>query len=299
MLNWNDYRYLLAVESNGSLAAAARRLGVSQPTVGRRLATLSEALGVALVDLSADGARLSEAGRRVCEQARVLEQQAALIELSARNGPEEAATRIRLAASEGFAHAALVRMIAAFQVTNPQIHVDLISGTRLSDIRHSEADVAVRIGDPSDELLLGRTVGQIEIGLYAHDSYLERAGPLRAMADLNDHAIIESIGEIANLPQARALRNAAPRATVAFSSNNLLNQIDALMCGLGILHLPSYRARELSGVRRVLKQAFNMPHDVWLLCRPAARDQAAVRALIDHLAREIPKRLKQLNAAPP
>ncbi|MEM9708819.1 MAG: LysR family transcriptional regulator [Pseudomonadota bacterium] len=296
MLNWNDYRYLLAVEMTGSLAAAARRLGVSQPTVGRRLTVLSDDLGVALVDMFSDGARLSEAGRRVCEQARVLEQQAALVELAAREAQGKDATRIRLAASEGLAHVVLVGMLAEFQAIYPHIHVDLISGTRLSDLRHSEADMAVRLGDPSDENLVGRAVGQIEYGLYAHGRYLDRGDPIRSPDDLNRHAIIESIGEIFNLPQARMLRSMAPRARVAFSSNSSLNQIDAMQAGFGILSLPNYRARGMDGVRRILPNAFGVVNDVWLLYRPSAKDQAGLRALTDFFSDRLPKRLRAVQA---
>lgn len=292
MLNWNDYQYLLAVEAAGSLAAAARRLNVSQPTVGRRLNALSEALGVQLVTLSSDGAQLSERGRKVCEQARVLGQQAALIELTAREGDVSEATRLRVAASEGFASVVLVNLFAVFQTLHPHIHIDLISGTRMSDLRHSEADIAIRVGDPIDDQLHGRVVGQIEFGLYAHQSYLSKNEPLQTVDDLQDHSIIESTGEIENLPQARRLREMAPKATVTFSSNSSLNQIDAMLSGFGILPLPNYRARTLPGANRILDTVFKMQTDIWLLYRASARGRNEVQTVIEFLARELPKTLK-------
>ncbi|MEM6384728.1 MAG: LysR family transcriptional regulator [Pseudomonadota bacterium] len=292
MLNWNDYQYLLAVEAAGSLAAAARRLSVSQPTVGRRLNALSEALGVQLVTLSSDGAQLSERGRKICEQARVLGQQAALIELTAREGKASEATRLRIAASEGFASVMLVGLFAEFQDLHPNIHIDLISGTRMSDLRHSEADVAIRVGDPIDDQLHGRIVGQIDFGLYAHHSYLDKGLPLATVADLQDHAIVESTGEIENLPQAKRLREMAPKAKVTFSSNSPLNQIDAMLSGFGILPLPTYRARNLPGAHRVLDTVFKMQTDIWLLYRASARERGEVQTVIDFLARELPKALK-------
>lgn len=292
MLNWNDYRYLLAVEATGSLAAAARRLRVSQPTVGRRLSVLSDALGVELITLSSDGAQLSHMGRQICEQARALEQQAALIELSARESPIATATRVRLAASEGVAHAILVRLLGSFQRANPLVHIDLISGTRMSDLRHSEADIAIRVGDPTDDQLHGRVVSQIEFGLYAHENYLHRAGPLLSLEDLQSHTIIESTGELTNLPQARQLRDLAPRAVVGFSSNSSLNQIDALVNGMGLLALPNYRAKRIDRLRRVLEDVFKSRSDIWLLFRASARNRPEVRQVIDFLARELPKAFK-------
>lgn len=293
MLNWNDYRYLLAVEATGSLAAAARRLNVSQPTVGRRLSVLSQELGVKLITLSPDGATLSESGRRVCEQARVLEQQAALIELNARVDEVGEETRIRLAVSEGFAHVVLVELLSDFHLNHPRTHIDLISGTRMSDLRHSEADIAIRVGDPTDDQLHGRAVGQIEFGLYAHQSYLGRCGQVLSVEDLQSHSIIESTGEISNLPQAKQLRDLAPKATVAFSSNSSLNQIDAMLNGFGILPLPSYRAAVLSGTQRILEKSFKMRADIWLLFRATARERTEMRAVIDFFSRELPKRLKR------
>ncbi|MEM1386217.1 MAG: LysR family transcriptional regulator [Pseudomonadota bacterium] len=296
MLNWNDYRYLLAVEAAGSLAAAARRLQVSQPTVGRRLTALSEELGVPLVVVSVDGTRLSEQGRRVCQQARILEQQAALIEISARESQSSEAKRIRLAALEPFAHVLLVRLLAEFQLANPLIHFDLISGTRISDVRHSEADVALRVGDPMDDQLLGRIVGKVEYGLYVHESYLERSGPIETVDDLNRCAIIESTGDIANMPQARRLRELAPQARVGLSSNSQFNQIDAMVNGFGLLPLSNYRAQGVPGIRRILKQDFVLQSDIWLLYRADVRERPEVRALIEYLARVLPKEIRTHSA---
>ena len=296
MLNWNDYRYLLAVGSQGSLAAAARKLGVSQPTVGRRLAALAEALNVQLLDVHSDGARLSEAGQHVFEQARTLEQQAALIEVSARTLSENNFVRVRLAASEGFSRAVLVPLLAELQSTNPNILVDLIVGTKLALLRHDEADIALRLGDPTDEVLRGRKVGEVRFGLYAHETYFAKAAPPSSVEDLNTHTIIESTGEIADLPQARWLRTAASEARVALSASSVVNQIDALVAGMGVVTLPTYLARGLPGVQQLLKKEFAMTVDVWLLSQPNPKSPKVVRTVLDYLAQQIPRRLKRLHS---
>lgn len=260
------------------------------------MAVLAQALNVKLIDIHADGARLSEAGQLVCEQAGILEQQAAFIEMSARTLSEDNVVRVRLAASEGFSRAVLVPLLAELHATSPNILVDLMIGTKLALLRHDEADIAIRLGDPTDEALRGRKVGEVRFGLYAHQTYLAKAGAVSSADDLNAHAIIESTGEITDLPQARWLRNAAPGARVAFSASSVVNQIDVLAAGLGIVTLPTYLARELPGVQHLLKEEFAMTTDVWLLSQSNPKNPKVVRTVLDHLAREIPRRLKILSS---
>ncbi|MEO0363554.1 MAG: LysR family transcriptional regulator [Pseudomonadota bacterium] len=298
MTNWDDFRYLLAVDDCGSFAGAARRLGVSQPTVSRRVAELERGLDAALFERSPDGARLSSLGRRIVEEARALARQAERISLFARGGAEAAdaaPARVRVTASAGISYALLAPLLARLRERRPEVAVDLIVGARAVDVRRGEAEVALRIGDPMDDRLFGRRVGGARFGLYGHESYFGARGEPRTVDDLSDHDLIESAGEIVDLPQAVWLRENAGRAVAALSADCILVQMKALAAGVGLMALPTYLAADLQGVRRVMREAFGPEADVWLLSDRAAAERPEVRAVIDHLAAETPGLLARVS----
>ncbi|MBM7066782.1 LysR family transcriptional regulator [Actibacterium sp. 188UL27-1] len=298
MTNWNDYRFLLATDTFGSLAAAAQRLGVSQPTVSRRITALERALDLCLLERGMDGARLSEAGRRICDEARLLECQVAEIEMQARAVERAVATPVRLTASEGVTQALLTPVLAGLRLTHADITLDLSITNKIADLRRRVADVAVRIGDPMDDSLIGRRLGQVQFCLYAHEEYLTIRGTPATLADLEHHAVIESKGEIAKLVQVEALRDAAGGAQIAYASNTLQNQLVAVTSGFGIVALPRYLAAGRSGLRRILARDFTLTRDIWMLANPQTIDQPAVRSVVDAIVGKVPGLLKQMAVEP-
>ena len=294
MSNWDDYRFLLAVADAGSLSGAARALQVTQPTVGRRISDLERALGLELFDRVREGYRLTGQGERVCAQARLMELQATRIELAART-PGAAPDRVCVTASEGLCYAMVTTLLARFSADHPAIGLDLIISNQAADILRHEAHIAVRMGDPRSEALLGRRIGAARFGLYGHDGYLARHGFPETPEDLANHAIIESTGDITALPQAVWLRTTAQGARVAYSSNSLVNQTRALSDGVGLLALPTYLAQDLVGVRRVLANVYNPEMDVWILTERRLRGRDWVGRVLDYLTEEIGATLKRVT----
>lgn len=291
MANWDDYRFLLALDTYGSLASAARALKVSHPTVSRRVGELETTLSVKLVERGADGARLTRTGQRVANEARRLERLARAIELNAAEAEKPERRRISVTASEGLAAAVLTPLLAGLREVLPDVSIDMTVGTRPANMRLGEADVAVRMGDPVDDGLVGRRIAVARFGLYGHESYLARAGVPETVADLARHDIVESTEAIAGVLQAKWLRRAAKGARVVGSSNSILNQVSALRAGLGLVALPTYLAADVPGVRRLMREVFDPELDIWALRDPDTRDRAEIGALIDYLAKRVPERL--------
>ncbi|MEO1308079.1 MAG: LysR family transcriptional regulator [Pseudomonadota bacterium] len=299
MTNWNDYRYLIATDRFGSLAAAAVQLGVSQPTVGRRIAALEEDLNIALLERAPDGVRLTEAGRQICEEARTLERQVTEIERQARSGRQKQSAPVRITASEGVAHALITPLLAQMKCARPGIMVDLCVSHKLADLRRNAADIALRIGEPLDEALIGRKLGQARFGLYADASYLTNHGVPQDLGDLANHAIIESRGDMSNLIQARTLRDLAAEARVSYAADNLPSQLAALRAGFGILAMPTYVAAANPDFYRVLPDQFDLARDLWVLANPQTINTPSVRAVLDDIAEHLPKRLRMVSAHAP
>ncbi|MEM6945226.1 MAG: LysR family transcriptional regulator, partial [Pseudomonadota bacterium] len=210
MINWDDYRYLLAMEQTGSLSAAARHLGVSQPTVSRRITELERTLGVGLVQRLPDGYQLSAIGEKVCERARVIQQKAEEIRHAVIDDRDQSQHQVVVSAPEGIAAALVTPALRDLHVARPDLVVEVTISTRPVDLRRREADIAVRMGDPRDDTLIGRKVGAVEFGLFAPGALIERLGLPSSEGDLQRYPFIESAGAISHLPQANWLRLAIP-----------------------------------------------------------------------------------------
>ena len=279
--DWDDYRHFLAVAESGSLSGAARRLGVSQPTVGRRIDALEQVLRARLFDRLARGYALTSAGESVRALAKRMERES--LAIVRRVGGEQGvpAGRVKVAAAVGLGVYWFAPRIPLLAATYPELEIELLTGMSLADLMRGEADLALRVGGPGSVALVGRRLGAVGSGLYASDAYLARHGAPSDLEDLSAHAIIESSGEIGQLVQAKALRSVARGARVMSRSNDLPVLIEMTRAGLGIAPLPSYVARPFPELRRVLSREFDVRLDLWLLTRSQLRDTARVRAVLD------------------
>lgn len=294
MRSWDDYRVLLTVAESGSFTRAAKSLGVTQPTVTRRITEIEAQLGFELFDRLTDGVRATEAGARICAQAHLMRAQADQIERSAQ-GLATGSDRVCVAAPEGLSYALVTPLLSRFAQSHPDIGVDLLIANRPVDILKHEAHIAVRMGDPHSDYLIGKRAGHVHLGLFGHERYFAEHGFPESTACLTDHRIIESTGELANIPQAVWLREHADAAIVAYSSNSIVNQTRALSDGAGLLALPTFLAQDMPGIRRVLKDFYAETIDVWVLTDKNLRQRKSVSALITFLTEEISKSLSRIS----
>ena len=283
----NDLRYFLAVAQAGSLSGAARALSVAQPTVGRRIKALELALDARLFERLPHGYALSPAGAGILDAVRRIEEDALLIERQIGGEMSVLSGSVRLAVSEGLGNYWLAPKISDFCAEYPRIEIELLVGTTLSDLLRREADVALRVGLPGSEELVGRCLGQIYCGLYADKSYLAAHGEPASLDDLPKHRVIDSVGDIASLAQVRQFKAVISKAAVAMTSNSLVTQLQAVNAGMGIAPLPSYMATGHPELVRVLPREFETRLDLWLVTHRQLRETARIRALRDFLQRTV------------
>jgi DNA-binding transcriptional LysR family regulator len=289
MIDWDDYRYFLAVAEAGSLSAAARRLGVTQPTMGRRIKELEARLQARLFERLNQGYVLTTAGERIRELAEAMEQRAMAIETRVGGEDAELSGRVRVSTAEGLGIFWLGPKLPALRQRYPGIDPELIIGMTLVDMLRREADLVLRVGNPGSEELVGRRVAVASCGLFAAESYLRSRPAPKTLDDLRQHTIIESERGIAELAQTRLLREMSQGATIGLRCNNIMTQIAAARAGLGLLALPGYMTAGAPELRRLLPDAFNLKIDIWLLTHRDLRNTARVRAIRDFLAEEIRK----------
>ena len=283
--NWDLYRSLLAVLEHGSLSAAARELGLTQPTLGRHIETLEETLGQQLFTRSQQGLAPSEAALALKPFAEVLAATSAALVRAAADAKGRVGGTVRISASEVIGIEVLPPILARLQEEYPELDVELSTTDAVEDVLNREADVAVRMTEPTQKALIARHVGAIPLGMFAHKRYLDRHGWPVSWADLANHRFI---GYDRQGAFARTFLKRIPefeRARLTFRADSNLAQFAALKAGSAIGICQVNLAREVNDLVRLFANEFELPLHTWIVMHEDLRGSPRCRATFDALVR--------------
>ena len=281
--DWSLYRSFLTVLRNGSLSAAAREEGLTQPTLGRHVDSLEKALGVSLFTRSQHGLSPTEAALELRPYAESLEMTAAAL---VRAAVGRAGTRgtVRVTASEVVGAEILPPILSKLHEAHPGIVIELVLSNRTEDLLRREADIAVRMVRPTQQDLVVRHVGDIELGLHARRDYLERRGTPTNAAELREHTLIGFDHENAFVRSVRARGFVFDRGMFAFRSDSDLAQLAALRAGFGVGVCQVGIAQRSPDLVRLLPKSFSFKLEVWIVMHADLRSSARCRVVADALA---------------
>lgn len=264
-LNWEELRCLVAVIEEKSLTHAAGKLGISQPTVSRRIKDLQKSFGSELLQRNQDRYEATEIGMVVYQLACQMRSAAWSIECKAQAAMTELEGTVTLATTNCIAVSWLNRHLPEFTESFPLVQLKIVTGLDLLSISARKADMAIRIGNRGAEELAAKKAAVVNLGLYASTDYLQKNGIPSSLDDLRNHNIIDSLGGLEETVQVRALRDQGTHAHYAVGSDNLLMQSRAAAEGLGIIALPHHLASCQSGIEQILADEFSINRDLWLL----------------------------------
>jgi DNA-binding transcriptional LysR family regulator len=283
---WELYRSFLAVLREGSLSAAARALGLTQPTIGRHVDALEAAVGFALFTRSQHGFLPTEAALSLQPYAENLAATAAAL-LRAASAHAGAAGKlsgtVRITASEVVGAELLPSILLGLQQAHPDLVVELALSNRLEDLLQRQADIAVRMVQPTQEALLARHVGVIECGLHAHVDYLARHGEPQDMAQLLTHTLIGYDQENALTRSVAKELGGLRRERFALRTDSDLAQLAMIRAGYGIGICQVPLARRDPGLVQVLPTQFSLPLATWVVMHEDLRNSARCRVTFDAL----------------
>ena len=282
--NWEWYRSFVAVLETGSLSAAGRAMGMTQPTVGRHIDSLEAALQLKLFTRSFDGFAPTDAALALKPYAAGLASTAAALRRVASSQGDGVRGTVRLTASEVISIEVLPPMLAALRHEHPELVIELVPSNKVEDLLHREADIAVRMVRPSQDALVARRVGGIEVGLHAHRRYLDAHGTPRTIQDLAKHALIGWDTETAYI---RKLSDQFPqitRAHFAFRADSDVAQLAAIRAGYGIGFCQAGLARRDPALVRVLKSTLAFTLDTWVAMHEDLRDSPRCAVVFAALA---------------
>ncbi len=283
-LSWDHCRSFLAVLAEGSLSAAARRLQLTQPTLGRHVAELEQTLGVVLFTRSQAGLDPTEAALELKPHAEAMAAAAeALVRAASGEATEDRGT-VRITASEIIGTEVLPAILAPFTARHPQIAIELVVSNRNDNLLRRESDIAVRMATPAQEALLQRRIGPVMLGLHARRDYLDANTVPQSLADLAGHTLI---GFDTETPAIQALQRQGlipERAAFRLRTDSDVAQLQMVRAGIGIGVCQVAIARRDPALARVLPALFDMPLDCWLAMHEDLKTVRRMRLVFDHLA---------------
>jgi DNA-binding transcriptional LysR family regulator len=286
-LTWDLCRSLLAVIRQGSLSAAARDLGLTQPTLGRHIAEIEEALGTTLFVRSQMGLAPTEAALLLKPHAEAMEAAAAALQRTASGGANEPRGIVRVTASEMIGVEVLPPILAQFHAAHPGIVIELALSNLNQDLSRRDADIAVRMARPTQSALVAQKLGEVTISLYAHRSYLARAGTPRTVDELARHAIIGFDQDPWSLRYFRQSGVPVTRERFVLRSDSEHAQLAALRAGFGIGGCQDGIARRNPELVAILPDTLHFGLEMWLVMHEDLRAARRVRLLYDHLAKHL------------
>lgn len=281
---WELYRSFLAVVREGSLSGAARALGLTQPTIGRHIDALEEALGIALFTRSQTGLNATEGALALVPHAEAMASAAEALQRAASGEAEEDRGTVRITASEMIGTEVLPPILARFREAHPRIAVELMLSNRTDDLLRREADIAIRMVRPTQSALVAKKIGAVHLGLHAHPGYLARHGAPRTVEDALAHPLIGFDRE-PSMRRIDGLGMPIARDLFAFRCDSDFAQYAALRAGFG-LGLCQKALGRRDGLVPLLEDRIGFALDIWVVMHEDLRTSRRMRLMFDHLAAE-------------
>lgn len=296
-LDWDRLRIFHAVADAGSLTHAGEVLNLSQSAVSRQIRALEESLSATLFHRHARGLILTEPGELLFDASKAMAKRLDAATARIRDSEEEVLGEIRVTTTMAFGTIWLAPRLPRLFAKYPDLKVDLMLDERVMDLPMREADVAIRMKEPSQADLVRRRLMTVQIRLFATHEYVARNGVPAQLEDLADHRLI---CQNANSPQVQAgaalvqqLLTYNPRSLLTV--NNYFGVLQSALNNLGIGVLPDYVTEYFPDLERVLPEVESSEVPVYIAYPEELRQSKRVSAFRDFIQEELVAQRKQLK----
>ena len=285
--DWNQARAFLATADEGSLSAAARALGLTQPTLGRQVAALEEELGVMLFDRVGRSLVLTPSGLELLDHVRAMAEAANLVSLTASGQSRAIEGYVSITATPIMATYHLPAMLKRIRDEAPGIVIEIIAANEVRDLTRREADIAIRYARPEQPNLIAKLVGETSAHLYASKAYLDKHGRPASPEDLVDADFIGFEHPERLVPMLNAM--GVPLTKDNFKINTASGTVilELVKQGLGISVGTKDVETLAPGIERVLPDLDPIPVPIWLVTHRELHTSRRIRLVFDSLAEAI------------
>ena len=285
--DWNRARAFLVTAEEGSLSAAARALGMTQPTLGRQVTALEEELGVVLFERVGTGLVLTPGGLDLLDHVRSMGDAATRISLAANGQSQDIEGNICISVSEVLAVFSLPPIIAKLRQQEPKISVEILVTNGVSDLKRREADIAIRNFRPTQLELIAKKIKDVSARLYATPDYLKKIGNPSSPNEL-DHAdfiSFDGTGMIINGLNELGLN--LSKKNFPILTENYIAHWELVKQGLGIGIMPENVGDAEPLVKQALPELDPIVFPIWLTTHRELNTSKRVRVVYDLLAAEL------------
>ena len=296
-MQWDDLRFVLAVHSTGSVAAAARQLNVSNVTVFRRIKVMEKQLGVRLFDKTRKGYMATPPGLEIVRQAERIEEDVGALERRIWRQDQELSGTVRITAPDSTGAFVVAPLIAELHQLHPNITIELNLDNRVFNMSKRDADIAVRPTTSPPENLIGHRLALLVYAPYAAAKLLPRGKSRKHAITSLPWVALDSTytGKQVTVYQ-RYVETHATSGRVILRVNSALAMAHAVRDGVGLGVLTCIGAAQLGGLVQVGPAIDELTTDLWILSHPELRDVARVASVYAFL-REAITRLRPLFLA--
>ena len=291
--DWNQARAFLATAEEGSLSAAARALGQTQPTLSRQVAALEQHLGVTLFERVGRSLSLTQSGLELLDHFRAMGNAANRISLAASGQSQAIEGHVRITATNIMATYHLPPVLSRLREIAPGIEIEVVASNEVRDLTRREADIALRHGRPEQPDLIARLVAESTAHLYASKAYLDRHGRPRTAEDLADRDFIGPAGfeepeGLIEFLNALGLPLTRRNFKLITASGTVI--LESVRQGLGISILLKEWHDLVPGLEQVLPDLDPIPVPTWLVTHRELHTSRRIRLVFDLLAESFTSR---------
>ncbi|UTS80688.1 HTH-type transcriptional regulator HdfR [Phaeobacter piscinae] len=299
-MDWDKLRIFHAVADAGSLTHAGDKLNLSQSAVSRQIRALEESLSSTLFHRHARGLILTEQGELLFDATKSMSKRLEAASARIRDSEEEVFGELRVTTTFGFGTLWLAPRLTKLYEQYPDLKIDLMLEERVLDLPMREADVAIRMKEPSQADLIRKRLMTVQMKLYASRGYVERNGAPDQAEDIVDHRLIcqnprsAQVGSAAVLVQKLMTHNPSSLLTV----NNYFGVLQGVIHDLGIGVLPDYVTEDFPDLVPVLQEEDTSDVPVYLAYPEELRHSRRISAFRDFVQNEIiahRKHMKELG----
>lgn len=282
-VSWDDQRIFLAVLDTGSLSGAARRLGLSHPTVRVRIDALEADLGTVLFTRSMSGLTPTEAAEALREPALAMAT-ASDVFIRRASAPSGAnAGIVRLSVPEFMGIEVVPPMLETLRLSHPAIRIELSLSNQRADLLSQEVDLAVRTVEPDQKALVARKVALIPLGMFASHAYVARRGRPETLEDLAGHDMIGPDRDPLDLEFAQRLGLTFALNRMVLRTDSHPAQIAAARAGVGIAVAQVPLCEADPRLVRILPDYAPVEMGTWIVAHENLARVPRVRAVFDAL----------------
>jgi len=281
--DWNHIQSFLVSFEEGSFSAAARALGLTQPTLSRQIASLEKDLGLIVFERGHRSLTLTQPGLELIEHVKSMRNAANLISLTASGQSQKVEGLVSITASDGMSTYHLPRLLKGLKEVVPDVEIEIVTSNEIRDLQRREADIAIRHVEPEQPDLITKHVCNVQANLYASTDYLEKLGTFKTKHDLKNACFIGFENPERSLTLYQSMGLTISRENIGYVANDGVSRWEIVKQGLGIGIMDERTAGITKGIEQVLPELEPLEFPIWLTTHRELHSSRRIRIVFDFL----------------